>query len=132
MTKFAKGKSGNPSGRPRGTSQAAKLRDAIQSDLPEIIGTLVEAAKSGDVHAAKLLLDRSMPAFKPIQVSTQVDGLDGKTLAEQGQAIMTAMGAGNLPPEQTQSMLTALANLAKLHEADEIERRISALEKESK
>lgn len=132
MSKFKKGESGNPNGRPRGASQAAKLRQAIENDLQDIIQALVEKAKEGDTAAAKLLLDRVVPAIKPVQQAASVDALKGKSLSQQGSTIIEAMGSGELTPEQAQAMLSGLASLSKIREADEIERRLTKLEKEHK
>ena len=125
---FQKGKSGNPRGRPRGASQAAKLREAINADLPEIIKALVRQAKEGDVQAAKLLLDRSMPALKPMQQTATVQGLKGKTPTQQALLVIAAMAEGQLTPEQAQTMLAGLTSFSRIKELDEIEKRLSALE----
>ena len=65
MSKFLPGQSGNPNGRPKGTGTIAKLREAIQDEIPEIIDALVVAAKSGDVSAAKILIDKVIPTLRP-------------------------------------------------------------------
>lgn len=126
--KFQPGQSGNPAGRPKGSTKASKIYGRIGGDLDDIISALVRAAKDGDTAAAKLLLDRAIPSIKPMQQSTIVGDLRGKTLSEQGDAIVQAMGSGKVSSDQAQQMLAGIASAAKIKEADELERRIAALE----
>jgi hypothetical protein len=57
-----------------------------------------------------------------------VAGLTG-TLPEQGVAILAAVASGELAPGQAEQLLAALAGQAKLIEAQELDRRITDLEK---
>ena len=50
------------------------------------------------------------------------------TLTEQGRAVIASIRDGELSPTQGATLLTALGALAKLTEADDLERRIAALE----
>lgn len=122
------GQSGNPAGRPRGTSKAQQLRDAIAQDVPAIIETLKAAALAGDVQAARVLLERALPALKPQELPQAVPLPAGGTLADKGAAILHAAGAGELAPGQAAALLGALGTLAKVIEATELEQRIAALE----
>ena len=128
MAKFTPGKSGNPRGRKPGASHAGKLRSAIEKDIPAIIATLTEAAKNGDVSAARLLLDKALPNLKPVAISQPVDGVSAGTLSEKGEAVLSNVASGNISAEQAQALLTALASLGKIKETDELERRLIALE----
>ena len=47
------GESGNPAGRRPGSGKVAELRESIAEHIPEIVSRLVEAAKGGDVGAAR-------------------------------------------------------------------------------
>ncbi|NEV64130.1 DUF5681 domain-containing protein [Thiorhodococcus minor] len=123
---FKKGQSGNPKGRPKGIVCQAKLRAAILKDIPDIIETLVKAAKDGDTQAAKLLMDRSIPAIKPTSEPTTFKM--GETLAESGQAILEAVATGKMSTDQGTALMQALAGLARVTEVTELEQRIAALE----
>ena len=126
MAKFQKGQSGNPAGRPRGIVTQAKLRESIKKDLSAILEAMVRAAKAGDVQAARLLLDRTIPALKP--TTDPVTFTPGATLADTGQAIMQAVAQGQMTTEQGTALISALTGLARVIEVDELARRIEALE----
>lgn len=124
---FPKGKSGNPAGRPRGTSKADTLRRAIEGELDGIIEAMVAAAREGDVSAAKLLLDRAIPALKPMD--TPVTLPTGGGLAERGAAILAAVGDGTVTPDQAAKLLQSLGALARVEEIAELRARLDSLER---
>jgi hypothetical protein len=124
------GESGNPAGRKPGTGDVAKLRAAIAEQVPAIIKTLTTAALTGDVGAARLLLERVIAPLKAAEVAAPLALPDG-TLTEQGRAVVAAVAAGNLAPGQGAALLASLGTLAKLAEVDDLQRRIEALEGKS-
>lgn len=121
------GESGNPAGRRPGTGEVARLRAGIAEHVPDIVAKLVEAAKAGDVQAARLLLERVIAPLKAIEESATVP-LPAGTLAEQGRALLGAAAAGELAPGQAAALLGALGTLARVVEVDELTRRVEALE----
>jgi hypothetical protein len=126
-TKFEKGTSGNPNGRPKDKTPATLLRKSIIGEMPEIINTLVELAKGGDVTAAKVLLDRCCPALKPqaMPINLPVNG----SLAEQGGEIIKATMSGQIPPDIGSQLITALTHQAKIVEIDDVIKRLEVLER---
>lgn len=124
---WKKGESGNPSGRPPGTSAASRLRLTIEAELPEIVLTLVNAAKSGDVAAARALLDRAIPVLRSIEPPVTIE-LYGSTLTDKGRSIVDAAAAGKLSPSQAAALIASLAQLARITELDELDARLRALE----
>lgn len=126
-TAWKPGQSGNPAGRPPGTGEVAALRAKIREQVPAILDKLVKAAQGGDVQAARLLLERVLPPMKAAEDAVPLP-LAGDTLTDQGRAVLAAAGAGNLAPGQAAALLAALGNLAKIMEADEMDRRVAALE----
>jgi hypothetical protein len=124
---WTKGQSGNAAGRKPGTGEVAKLRAAIAETVPHLIKMLTERALGGDVAAARLLLERAIAPLKASEEATPITMPDG-TLSDQGRAVLLAVGNGALAPSQGASLLSSLGALSKLVEADELERRIEALE----
>jgi len=124
--KFKPGQSGNPNGRPKDKTPATLLRKSINGDMPEIIRTLVDLAKGGDVQAAKVLLDRVCPSLKPqaMPISLPVNG----SLTEQGNEIIRATMSGQIPPDIGSQLITALANQSRIIEINELTKRIEILE----
>ena len=122
------GESGNPSGRKPGTGEVAKLRDSIAKHLPAIIKQLVTKAKEGDAQAARLLLERVLPALKPIEQAVALSLPDGEGITGQGRAIVQAVAEGTIAPGQGAQLLAGLGSLARTVEIDELEKRIALLE----
>lgn len=124
------GESGNPSGKPPGSGELQRLRAAIGKDVPEIIKKLVDAARGGDIQAARLILERVLPPVKATEQAQPINLPDG-TLTEQGRAVLAAVAAGELAPGQGASLLGAIATLSKVTELDELAARVAALEKKN-
>lgn len=124
--RFQPGQSGNPAGRPKNKTPATLLRKAIADDMPDIITSLVGLAKNGDVAAAKVLLDRVCPPLKPQAMPISLPVSD--SLTEQGNEIIIAILAGQIPPDIGSQLITALSHQAKLIEIDDLAKRVEALE----
>jgi len=129
MTKFVKGRSGNPKGKPPGSGELQKLRASIAGDVPGILVGLVNAAKAGDVQAARLILDRVLPPLKAAE-ATQPMSLPDSTLTEQGRAVLASVASGELAVGQGAQLLGAIAGLARVVEIDNLETRVAQLEKQ--
>ena len=65
MSQWEKGQSGNPAGRPPGSKNAqTELRAELQAHGKEILGQLVEKAKTGELVTARFLLRHILPAAR--------------------------------------------------------------------
>jgi hypothetical protein len=123
---FKPGQSGNPAGRRPRTDTEQRQREQIRKALPGIVARLIHAAESGDTTASKLLLERIMPAYKPLDRPVVLEL--GPDLAEAGRAVLAAVGAGRLTPDQANSLLASITSLVRVIEATELEARITALD----
>lgn len=127
-TRFKPGQSGNPNGRTPGHGEVAKLRQSLSVHIPEIIDQVVTAARGGDLQAARLILERVIPAVKPVDSPQAIELPTGGSLTEQGRAVITAVSEGHLSPANGAQLVTALGTLARVAEIDELSERIKKLE----
>jgi len=82
---WKQGQSGNPNGRPRKSQKSmAQLRSQISEHLPDVIEVLANAAKEGDVQAARILVERCVPSMRAldqnINVNDSVRGISDEEL----------------------------------------------------
>ena len=125
--RFAPGNAGGP-GRTPGRGPVAEMRVRLAMDLDKIIDTLKKQALAGDAQAIRIILDRVLPALRPVDLpSTLALPTDG-TLADQARAVVQAAADGDLAPAQAAQIITALGGVAKIVETTELMRRIEALE----
>lgn len=121
MPEWKKGTSGNPRGRPLGTNEIGKLRAGLAEHVPDIIEAMVAAAKNGDTAAARLLLERVVPALKNEEMPIKLRGLTGSR-EEQCARILRLMLSGKLDVDRGARLIAALTPGA-------LEERIEALER---
>ena len=84
--RFPPVQSGNPKGRPRGSSRIAEYRAMLDPDMPEILQALVQKAKDGDLTATKLILDRIYPARDAVMAGLQEEIDDLRAIIERSPA----------------------------------------------
>jgi Family of unknown function (DUF5681) len=121
------GESGNPAGRKPGSGEVAKMRAAMAEHVPALVTVLVERALSGDIGAARLLLERTIAPLKASEEAAPLAMPEG-TLADQAHAVVQAAADGNLAPGQAAQMVAALGGVARIVETTEILERLTALE----
>ncbi len=127
---FPKGVSGNPGGRKPGPNRVAELREAITSVVPQILVKLARQAIEGDVSAARLLLERTVPVVKAVELPVSLPAAFGKgTLSDRGRQILEGVAAGEIPLSQAGELLAGLVALSKIIETDELARRVGDLER---
>jgi hypothetical protein len=128
--RFAKGEGGRPKGsRNKRTLLAEQL---MGDDLQGVVEAVIAAAKSGDMVAARIVLDRLVPARKgrPVSFPLPAD-VDAAGLAEVFSAVLRAVADGDLTPEEASAVGSLLEARRKAIELAEVEARIKALEERS-
>jgi hypothetical protein len=130
-SRFTRGASGNPSGRPRGSRHTAlRALDAIGAEAgADIMRSVVAAAKGGDMRAADLILRRLWPERKgrPVQMDLPPITAPSDIVAALG-AVAEAVAAGELSPEEGAAVAAILEALRRAVETVDMEQRIAALE----
>ncbi len=131
---FQKGKSGNPSGRPKTKTagrqnKRADVRAIFAGKAPELVQKALDLALAGDTTMLRLCIERIVPALKTTDEPIAIT-IPAGTLVEQGQAVIDALAAGKLTPDQAHSVMGIVEGQAKIVETDDLARRVAALEKE--
>jgi hypothetical protein len=130
-SQFARGTSGNPSGRPPGSrNHATLLMEALlEGEAHELTRKAIDLAKAGDTHALRLCLDRLMPPGKDRLVHFDlppIRDLDDVPLVMV--SIMAAISEGKITPQEGEVISRILAEHAKVMTTQDVERRLQKLE----
>ena len=129
--KFQKGKSGNPSGRPKGTRNSVlQALDQIGAENAEaILQKAVEQAKNGDQRAMELILSRVWPAQKgrPVTVDLPPINAPGDLVAALA-AVAQEVGRGSITPDEGQAVAAILEMQRRAVDTAELAARLEALE----
>jgi hypothetical protein len=105
---FQIGQSGNPNGRPRTSSPRWQLRQMIQDELPDIIRVVIEQAKGGDMQAAKILIDRALPALKPEAAAVGFVVADNDKLTDMSRTVLDMATRGELSADEAIGLMKVL------------------------
>lgn len=130
-TSWKPGQSGNPKGKPKGTRNRATLLAiaAMEGDLDEIVRSVIEAAKKGDMTAAKLVIDKLVPAAKDRPVSLKLpQALDIPSCLKAQAAVVDAVTSGDLLLGEGQALSALIENQRRALETLELEQRLRAIE----
>ena len=129
-TTWKKGVSGNPRGRTKGSRDRRTLyREGLAKHVPELVRLLLAAARAGEVSAARALLEQALPRTKPRAEVVPVDLGEGR-LTERVEQVLRHLAEGALNVEEAVSLIGSLATMTRIVEAEALEQRIAALERQ--
>ena len=132
MAKFTKGRSGNPSGKPKGCRNATTILfdELLKDNAKELIEKTIEMAKDGDGPALRLCIERLAPARKDRPVWFDLPEMnEAKDAVNASAAIVAAVADGDLTPSEAAELSKVVDGYARTLQAAEFEERISKLEK---
>jgi len=125
------GQSGNPAGKKPGSRNKATqmVLALMEGGAEEITRTVIDAAKAGDLTAARLVIERLAPPLRerPLSLPLPDTGTVAGVSAAQ-QAILQAVGEGEILPGEGTALAGIVESRRKALETVELEQRISALE----
>jgi hypothetical protein len=124
---FSEGNAGKPKGaRHRSTVMAEKL---MRNETDAIVRAVIDKAKSGDMVAARIVLDRIAPVRKGSPVHLVLPA--AKTASEVADAVtalIASMAAGEITPDEAATIGSVLELRRKAIETGEFESRLAKLE----
>jgi hypothetical protein len=132
--RFQPGQSGNPAGMPKGTRhRATRLAEQLfDGEADGLVRKAIELALAGDGVALRLCLDRLVPPRRDRPVRFKLPPLTSTADAVAAMAaIVAAVAAGDLTPDEASQLSGLVANTVKTIQATELERRVRALEEKT-
>jgi len=105
----------------------------MKRELDNISRKLVEEACLGNIQAIKLVLERTIPAKKSRDIEIALPALETSSDALKAiAAIIAAVSCGNITPSEGEDLSKIVDSFVRAIEAYDLEKRIKALEMETK
>jgi len=117
------GQSGNPGGR---SGKTEKIRAQLATGAADVAKVVLEKAKAGDMTACRLVLERLVPAVKPVSEPVKF-ALDATDLPTSARSILSAIASGQIAPDQGKALIDAVASLSRVIEVAEREKQLAEL-----
>ena len=101
----------------------------LRGGLEAVVAAIIEAASSGDMAAARLVVDRLLPAPQDRRISFALRPIACADDAIKASAdILAAVARGRITPGEAEAVAKLLHNFIAAGELREFERRLEALE----
>ncbi|MEO8591972.1 MAG: DUF5681 domain-containing protein [Candidatus Solibacter sp.] len=129
--KFAKGTSGNPTGRPLGSrNRSTLLVEALLCDEAQALTRkLIETALEGDISALRLCIERLAPIRKERSIELKLSPIQNEQQAlDSMNTVVTSIGEGRITPHEGESIVNILAAQTKLFMGAELQREQDELD----
>src|SRR5450631_4031549 len=127
----SRGASADPTGKPSGARHKTTIiaEKLMQADAAEVIRTVIQKAKDGDMVAARIVVDRICPIRKGAPVSLELPSVKtAEDIAEAVGALLREMAAGEITPDEASIIASVLDVRRRTIETMEFEQRLSELE----
>ena len=134
---YQKGESGNPSGRKKGSRNKRGLIIEALDTLSEekgfnvteaIIKRIAEDALSGDPQSARILLDRTVPAYKPVNKPIQLEAPLPENQHERATELFNLATNGTISLDEFTTLLSIVTEMKKIEGKDKTEKQFAYLD----
>lgn len=127
---FKPGQSGNPTGRPKGIKdRRVALREKLLPHADQLIEMVTTFAKSGDMTAMKIVMDRIIPPLREEPIHVSIPKIDSAEDCVKAQAaVVNAVAAGEILPSDGQAMSGLIEAQRRAFETHELAKRMEAIE----
>jgi len=96
--------------------------------LEALVDKVYAAALAGDMTAARLLLDRALPALRTQAAPVHVQLDPAATLTARAEALLMAAAAGQIPSCTAAELIRSISAVTGIEQADELRHRMDVLE----
>lgn len=130
---FQPGQSGNPAGKPKGTSdKRTQIRRMLEAKGPEVVDTLLDMALiDRDPTALKLIMERISPKPKAdsVNLGIQVNSVGGQEDIRKivGEVLLGAI-KGEVPDDQGKAIANLVKTVSDIDSRIEDAKRLDAIE----
>ena len=128
---FAKGQSGNPSGRPKGSRNATTLalESLFDGQAEAITQKAIALALAGDMTAIRFCLDRILPARRDRPITFALPPIDNaQDAATTVSAVLAAVSSGEITPTEAAEISKLIEVYVRAFETAELAERLERLE----
>ncbi len=128
---FAKGQSGNPTGRPRGSRNRKTLaaRELLDGESGALTRKAIEMAMSGDASTMRLCLERIVAPRRDPEVRFDLPPIrDAGDIAGAMAAVMRALARGDITPAEAGEIGRLVETFMRAIECTDFERRLRTIE----
>jgi hypothetical protein len=128
---FQAGQSGNPAGRAKGTRTHYSLlaEKLMGGDIEDITRSVIDAAKGGDMTAARIVLDRITPVRRDRPVVFDLPPIEtAADLPKATNALLQAVATGELTPSEASDIGKAVDAHVRAIELTDVQERLARLE----
>jgi Family of unknown function (DUF5681) len=129
--RFQKGRSGNPSGRPKGSRNAATLacEALLDGQAEALTQKAITMALGGDVVALRICMDRLCPPRKDRPVTFALPPItSARDAADISAAVAVAVSKGDITPSEAAEVAKLVDTYVKAYRVAELDERVARME----